>query len=226
MKLFRIILSIVFATSISNLFCQSEFENDLDKFSYSIGLNLGKNLSNEQLDTINADLLAKAVLDVLKDNELKISQSEALRFINFYLRSHQYQNNITESEKFLKENSQKKGIKTTDSGLQYEILVKGKGKKPKETDTVKVHYHGTLLNGKVFDSSVERGEPLEFPVKGVIKGWQEVLQLMPVGSRWKVYIPAELAYGDNPRPGGDIEPFMALIFEMELIEITSKEDNK
>lgn len=207
---------------------QSEFKSDLDKFSYCIGLDIGKNLENENLDSVNADLLAQAVLDVLKQQQTKISHNEALRFINYYLKSQQYSNNITESEKYLKENSAKKSVKTTQSGIQYEIITKGKGAIPKLTDTVKVHYHGMLVNGKVFDSSVEKGKPVEFPIKSVIKGWQEVLQMMPTGSKWKISIPSDLAYGDNPRPGGAIEPFMALIFEIELITITSrnKEDNK
>ena len=113
----------------------------------------------------------------------------------------------------------RKGVNITESGLQYEILVEGNGEKPTSESQVSVHYHGTLLDGTVFDSSVDRGEPATFGVSQVIKGWTEVLQLMPTGSKWKVYIPSELAYGANPRPGGAIKPNMALIFEIELISI-------
>lgn len=126
---------------------------------------------------------------------------------------------IVESEKFLADNMIRQGVNVTESGLQYEILVEGNGEKPTSESQVTVHYHGTLLDGTVFDSSVDRGEPASFGVGQVIRGWTEVLQLMPTGSKWKVFIPSELAYGANPRPGGAIKPHMALIFEIELISI-------
>jgi FKBP-type peptidyl-prolyl cis-trans isomerase FklB len=119
---------------------------------------------------------------------------------------------------FLEANKTKEGVKTTESGLQYVVLKEGKGRKPKTTDRVKVHYHGTTVDGTVFDSSVDRGTPAEFGVTQVIKGWTEGLQLMKVGSKYKFFIPQELAYGENPRPG-IIKPFMALIFEVELLDI-------
>ena len=121
-------------------------------------------------------------------------------------------------EKFLAENGKKKGVTTTASGLQYEILKAGDGPKPQATDRVNVHYHGTLLNGKVFDSSVERGQPITFGVQEVIKGWTEALQLMPVGSKWRIFIPSNLAYGEQGA-GGDIGPNEALIFDVELLGI-------
>ncbi len=126
---------------------------------------------------------------------------------------------LEEGISFLEENKKRKGVTTTESGLQYEVLVEGDGPKPTETSSVTVHYHGTLIDGTVFDSSVERGEPAKFGVTQVIAGWTEALQLMPVGSKWKVYLPTEIAYGANPRPGGPIKPNMALIFEIELISI-------
>lgn len=219
-KIFILTICLGFASFGAN--AQTSFNSDLDKFSYSLGLNIGQNLKNEKLDTINTELLAKAITDVFKGNETPIKQNEALQFINTYLKQQQFSKNIAESETFLAENAKKKGIKITESGIQYEILTKSKGDTPSINDTVKVHYHGSLIDGKVFDSSVDRGEPIEFSLKGVIKGWQEILQLMPVGSKWRVYIPAELAYGENPRPGGPIEPYMALIFEIELLEIVHK----
>jgi len=126
---------------------------------------------------------------------------------------------------FLEKNKKKEGIVTTESGLQYEIIKKGEGQIPTAENKVKVHYKGTLIDGEVFDSSYERGEPSEFPVTGVIKGWQEALQLMPVGSKWKIYVPSEIAYGARGTRGA-IGPNMALIFEMELLEIVKEEDKK
>jgi FKBP-type peptidyl-prolyl cis-trans isomerase len=123
-----------------------------------------------------------------------------------------------EGEKFLAENKKREGVTTTASGLQYEVITKADGAKPAATDQVKVHYHGTLVDGKVFDSSRDRGEPVTFPVQGVIKGWVEALQLMPVGSKWKLFIPSDLAYGKQGA-GADIGPDSALIFEVELLEI-------
>ena len=120
---------------------------------------------------------------------------------------------------FLEENKNKDGISSTESGLQYEIIQEGSGNKPSATDTVTVHYHGTLIDGTVFDSSTERGTPASFGVNQVIPGWTEALQLMSVGSKFRLYIPQELAYGANPHPGGPIQPYSALIFDVELIEI-------
>lgn len=127
-------------------------------------------------------------------------------------------NNLESGRAFLEENKKKENVVTLDSGLQYEILTKGTGAIPKATDSVKCHYHGTLLDGTVFDSSVQRGQPAVFGVNQVIKGWVEALQLMPVGSKWKLYIPSELAYGEQGA-GGSIEPNTALIFEVELLGI-------
>ncbi len=123
-----------------------------------------------------------------------------------------------EGEKFLAENAKKQGVFTTASGLQYEVIKMGDGPKPKATDKVKTHYHGTLINGKVFDSSVERGEPISFPLANVIPGWTEALQLMPVGSKFRLFIPYQLAYGERGA-GADIKPYSALIFEVELLGI-------
>jgi FKBP-type peptidyl-prolyl cis-trans isomerase len=127
--------------------------------------------------------------------------------------------NYDEGVAWLEENKTRDGVITTESGLQYEILVEGTGPKPTDTSNVTVHYHGTLIDGTVFESSVERGEPVEVNLGNLIYGWTEALQLMPVGSKWKLFIPTELAYGENPTPGGLIEPNMAIIFEVELISI-------
>ena len=126
-----------------------------------------------------------------------------------------------EGEKFLAENAKREGVKTTPSGLQYEVLEATIGQKPKASDTVRVHYEGTLIDGTVFDSSYKRGESISFPLNGVIKGWTEALTMMPVGSKWQLYIPYELAYGERGA-GGDIKPFSALIFDIELVGIDRK----
>jgi len=195
----------------------------VDSVSYSLGVNIGRNLKQQSFDTVDYYFLGKAIMDMINETDsLLIAQEESSKIINDYISSIKkkaYQKNVKESEAFLAENSKRPEVTTLPSGLQYEILVAGNGDKPGPTDRVTVHYHGTLVNGKVFDSSVQRGQPATFGVNQVIKGWTEALQLMPVGSKWKLYIPQDLAYGANPRPGGVIEPYMALIFEVELIEI-------
>ena len=162
-------------------------------------------------------------LEVLNNEEdPKISGEQATAIILGYFTKKQGQESesmIEEGKKFLQANASKEGITVLESGLQYEVLAQGDGiNMPKLEDNVTTHYHGTLMDGTVFDSSVDRGEPASFPVNGVIKGWTEALQLMPVGSKWKLYIPTELAYGANPRPGV-IKPNMALIFDIELLAI-------
>ena len=127
--------------------------------------------------------------------------------------------NLREGEEFLTENGKKEGVVTLESGMQYKVLIPGTGAIPIATDKVNVHYHGTLIDGTVFDSSVDRNQPAQFNVSGVIRGWTEVLQLMNVGSKFRVYVPQELAYGANPQPGGPIQPFSALIFDIDLLDI-------
>lgn len=197
-------------------------QTDLDKASYSLGMNIGTSLKGEGVSEINAEMFAKGLEDMLKGNKLEISIQEAYETIQNFLseaNAKKFEKNITEGKKFLEENGKRAGVVTLPSGLQYEIMKEGNGPKPKATDTVTTHYHGTLIDGTVFDSSVERNQPASFPVNGVIQGWVEALQLMPVGSKWKLFIPSELAYGANPHPGGPIEPHMALIFEVELLAI-------
>jgi FKBP-type peptidyl-prolyl cis-trans isomerase len=153
---------------------------------------------------------------------LKLSSQEANDSIQTYLdnkRNEAFAQVKSEGELFLLANRTKEGIQSTSSGLQYQVLKEGSGRTPGSTDTVTVHYHGTLIDGTVFDSSVQRGTPASFGVHQVIPGWTEALQLMSVGSKYKLFIPQELAYGANPHPGGAIKPFSALIFEVELIDI-------
>ena len=197
-------------------------QTDLDKASYSLGMNIGTSLKGEGVTEISAEMFAKGLSDMMKGEKLEISLQEAYETIQTFLaqaNAKKFEKNITEGKKFLEENAKRPEVVTLPSGLQYEILKQGNGPKPKATDTVTTHYHGTLIDGTVFDSSVQRNQPASFPVNGVIQGWVEALQLMPVGSKWKLYIPSELAYGANPHPGGPIEPHMALIFEVELLAI-------
>ncbi len=197
-------------------------KTDLDKASYGLGMNIGTSLKGEGVSEINVEMFAKGLTDMMKGNPLELSVQEAYESIQEFLataNAKKFEKNITEGKKFLEENAKRPEVVTLPSGLQYEILKEGNGPKPKATDTVTTHYHGTLIDGTVFDSSVERNEPASFPVNGVIQGWVEALQLMPVGSKWKLFIPSNLAYGANPHPGGPIEPHMALIFEVELLAI-------
>ena len=195
--------------------------NEIDSVSYSLGVNIGENLKTQfpDINLKNFELAIKDVLDSQK--EPKISGADAQKVIQNYFQKQQAKASesvIEEGKKFLTENSKKDGVITLESGLQYEIIKSGEGAKPTINDQVTTHYHGTLLDGTVFDSSVERGQPATFPVSGVIKGWTEALQLMTVGSKWKLFVPYDLAYGERGA-GPKIGPYTTLIFEVELISI-------
>jgi FKBP-type peptidyl-prolyl cis-trans isomerase len=207
--------------------CQQEIgkvdlKTDHDSVSYIIGHQIGTQMASSPMTELNVSAVANGMQDAIDELDLFMNEDEANMLITEYMKkteevaSEVY---IVEGEKFLADNMLRKGVNITESGLQYEILVEGNGEKPTSESQVTVHYHGTLIDGTVFDSSVDRGEPANFGVGQVIRGWTEVLQLMPTGSKWKVFIPSELAYGANPRPGGAIKPHMALIFDIELISI-------
>lgn len=201
---------------------------EIDSVAYAIGLSIGGSLESQGLASINTDLLLKGIKANLQKTEPKLTQDQASQVLQTYFGRKQAaiqkeaeaasEPNRIAGEKFLEENKKKSTVTTTASGLQYEVIKMGDGPKPTAEDKVKTHYHGTLIDGTVFDSSVERGEPVEFPVKGVIQGWQEALQLMPVGSKFKVFLPYQLAYGENAA-GPKIGPKSALVFEVELLEI-------
>ena len=194
---------------------------EMEKVSYSLGVNVAKSVQAQGLESIDAPAIAKAFKDVFEGNDLDISEEEANLVLQDYftkINNKAQEANIGTGMKFLEENAKKEGVVTTASGLQYTVITKGDGVQPKETDNVTVHYHGTLLDGTVFDSSVERGQPASFPVNGVIPGWVEALQLMNVGSKYKLFIPSNLAYGEKGA-GGAIGPNATLIFEVELISI-------
>lgn len=202
----------------------------LDKVSYFYGTDVARSFQENAVE-IKVDAFVQGLKDSLEKKPGKYTPQELdaamNQFAQLMVAKQQKEmaeagtRNKEEGEKFLATNGKREGVTTTASGLQYEVLKKGEGQKPAATDTVSVHYHGTLVNGKVFDSSVERGEPATFPVNGVIPGWVEALQLMPVGSKWKLFIPSGLAYGAQGT-GRDIGPNSALIFEVELLSIGAK----
>ena len=193
----------------------------MDKFSYAIGLGIGQNLLSMGAQGINVNDFAQAISDVLNRKETAISHNEAREIVNKYfeeLEAKMNAENIEKGKAFLAENAKKEGIITLPSGLQYQVLQEGNGKKPSATDRVKCHYEGTLIDGTLFDSSIKRGQPAVFGVNQVIKGWVEALQLMSEGSKWRLFIPSELGYGAQ-QAGEMIPPHSTLIFEVELIEV-------
>lgn len=194
---------------------------DLKAVSYGIGMSVGGSLMQQNLGGLSVDDITAAIKDIFEGRELRFSPQEAEQMIQNFLRlesEKQFAANKETGEAFLAENSTKSGVKTTATGLQYEVLTAGEGPSPSASSNVTVHYHGTLINGMVFDSSYERGNPASFGVNQVIAGWTEALQLMNKGAKYRLYIPQELAYGANPHPGGPIEPYSALIFDVELID--------
>jgi len=199
-----------------------------DQASYAIGLDIGRGMVAEKL-ALNPDLVIRGILDGMKKAKPLMTDEEIKTAMTKFTESRQAKmaeeaksagaKNLKDGETFLTANKAKPNVKTTESGLQYEVLKSGTGASPKATDVVKVHYHGTLIDGKVFDSSVERKEPAEFPVNRVIPGWTEALQKMKVGDKWKIVLPSKLAYGERGTPGGPIPPNAVLVFEVELLDI-------
>ena len=200
---------------------KNSLSNQMDSVSYGIGLSIGQNLKKDNLNEIDADLIAKGINDIFKNDSSMMKTNQAQMVIQRFMQERAKKKgdaNIEKGKKFLEENGKKEGVKTTASGLQYLVMKEGTGPRPTSTDKVSVHYHGTLIDGTVFDSSVQRGQPAQFGCNQVIPGWTEALQLMPVGSKWKLFIPSNLAYGERS-PGGAIGPNETLIFEVELLSI-------
>jgi FKBP-type peptidyl-prolyl cis-trans isomerase FklB len=197
---------------------------NMDKTSYAVGLSFGQHLAQSKIKGLDYQSFAKGVEAMCEGKQPEIDLKEAQELLNKFFAKLEEESKaqfaqVREAgEKFLAENAKRANVVTLPSGLQYEIITEAIGQKPVATDKVKVHYHGTLIDGTVFDSSVRRGEPATFGVTQVIQGWVEALQLMPVGSKWKLYIPYDLAYGEHGA-GQMIAPFSALIFEVELLEI-------
>jgi FKBP-type peptidyl-prolyl cis-trans isomerase FklB len=200
----------------------------MDKLSYALGLGIGQQLAQMGVDGLKVEDFAQSIRDVLEGNELKVSHREAQQIVQQYFaqqeaklskeRMEQGKVHKEAGEKYLAENGKKEGVVTLPSGLQYQVLREGNGKKPKATDSVKCHYEGFLIDGTVFDSSVQRGEPATFGLQQVIAGWTEGLQLMQEGAKYRFFIPYRLAYGEGGA-GQMIPPFAALIFDVELIEV-------
>ena len=196
---------------------------DKEAVSYCVGMSMGGSLMQQDLGELSPEIIAEAISDIFSGKELKFTPQQANDIIQQFVSEQgaaKYGKNKEAGEVFLKENGMRREVTVTASGLQYEVINEGEGAIPGPEDQVTVHYHGTLIDGTVFDSSVSRGEPATFGVNQVIKGWTEALQLMNEGAKYRLYIPQDLAYGANPHPGGPIEPFMALVFDVELIEIT------
>jgi len=210
------------------LFCSTVNAQEMDSLSYSLGVLLASNLQQQGFDELDEASLTAAIKDVMAGKEVKISPQQANGIVQQYMQKKQAAQmdaqkavgaeNKAAGEAFLKENAQREEVTELPSGLQYEVLQEGSGEKPTKDSKVTVHYHGTLIDGSVFDSSVERGQPASFGVTQVIAGWTEALQLMPEGAKWKLYIPSDLAYGERS-PSPKIGPNSALIFEVELLEV-------
>jgi FKBP-type peptidyl-prolyl cis-trans isomerase FklB len=209
-------------------------KNQKDKVSYSIGMAMGKDFKKQLID-IDPDILAKGIKDAFSGGKALLTDQEINETMTAFqkelmakqeeLLKKAGEKNKAEGEAFLAENKKKEGIKTLASGLQYQVIKVGNGKKPTLSDTVTTHYRGTLIDGTEFDSSYRRGQPATFPVKGVISGWTEALQLMEVGAKWQLFIPPNLAYGERGA-GRNIGPNATLIFEIELISIEEKKEDK
>ena len=222
-KIKLLIVSIIVIMSSCDNNTYKTPETEIEEVSYSLGVNMASSIKQQGLDNLDAQAVAKGVDDFFKENDLDISEEESITILQEFFKRIQSEKNTEATEagkKYLSENGARAEVTTTESGLQYEVLISGAGgTKPSATDNVTVHYHGTLIDGTVFDSSVDRGEPTSFPVNGVIPGWVEALQLMSIGDKWKLTIPSNLAYGDRGAPGSPIGPGSTLIFEVELLKI-------
>jgi FKBP-type peptidyl-prolyl cis-trans isomerase FklB len=243
MKVIKFVLVLVLISTVlscnSQGFTKKDLKTELDSASYSLGIDIAVKLKGN-FKEINQELFIQGVKNGLDSTNVLIDFEKVEPILREFFQKKQiadqekrqaeelkkveteFADYKLEGEKFLEQNKDAEGVITTASGLQYLVIKEGTGEKPSETSTVKVHYHGTLADGTVFDSSVDRGEPIEFNVNGVIKGWTEGLQLMPVGSKYKFFIPQELAYGAQQR-GEVIKPFSVLVFEVELLEVKAAE---
>ena len=200
----------------------------MDKVSYALGLGIGRQLSQMGADSLNIDDFAQAIKDILAGKEPAVSDAEAQTLVKDFFEKQEakqraaaaekFKDTKEKGEKYLAENAKKEGVVTLPSGLQYQVIKEGNGRKPKATDKVKCHYEGMLIDGTLFDSSIQRGEPATFPLNGVIAGWTEGLQIMQEGAKYRFFIPYQLGYGEHGA-GASIPPFAALVFDVELIEV-------
>lgn len=233
MKLLLTALSLFLFIGLASAEVQ-ELKTDKDKLSYSMGVATGMQMKRQSIE-VDADMFARGLRDAVSEGKLQLAEQEIQETLMKFQQEmvakqaektkQLAETNKKEGEAFLAENKSKEGVKTLPSGLQYKVITEGSGKSPKETDTVTTHYRGTLIDGTEFDSSYKRGEPATFSIKGVIKGWTEALQLMKEGSKWQLFIPSELAYGERGA-GQQIGPNSALIFEVELIAVKAAAEKK
>ena len=217
------VLGLIFALllTLSSLGLAQNLSEKMEKLSYSTGVIIANELKNQGIDAVDYEAFMAGLKGVLDGTELKISEQESQEIFQQWMMDLRAKKGAVVKEmgeKFLEENAKNEGVITLPSGLQYQVITEGDGASPSPTDKVKTHYHGTLVDGTVFDSSVERGEPISFPVNGVIQAWQEILPMMKVGSKYKIFSPYQLAYGDRGA-GPVIKPYSALIFEIELLGI-------
>ena len=236
-KFLAVIITITILSSCNNRsVAKKELKNNIDTVSYAIGLDMAFKIQ-QNFSEVDGDLLIQGFINGIDSTDIQIDNNKIGEILKGYFQKKQAEQQEkqkadalkkveeefgdvkNEGVEFLEANRSKEGVQTTESGLQYIVLKEGSGDKPKANSKLKVHYHGTSIDGTVFDSSVDRGQPSEFFANQVIKGWTEGLQLMSVGSKYRFFIPQELAYGAFPRQGGPIKPFSALIFEVELLEI-------
>lgn len=229
MKFLSLVTMVILVASCNqNGATQKPIKTELDSVSYAIGMDVARNVK-ASFDDFDRELFMQGFNNVSDSSDILLEETKAQQVVRAYFQKKQKADaakrledaakNKEEGEKFLAENKTKDGVQTTASGLQYIVLKEGTGAKPTTASKVKVHYHGTLIDGTVFDSSVDRGEPTEFGVTQVIKGWTEGLQLMKEGAKYKFFVPSDIAYGANPRPGGAIQANSTLIFDVELLEV-------
>ena len=214
----KILAIAVLLTSVAH---GQQLKTQIDSVSYAIGVMFAQNLKTQGVEGVNNDLILKGLIDVMQNKNPDLSPQDAGKIYSSYttsLRAKAGEKNKAIGEKYLAENGKRKEVTTTASGLQYEVIKQGSGVAPKVTDKVTVHYHGTNIDGSVFDSSVEKGQPLTYPVNGFVQGWQEALQLMQPGAKYKLVVPYNLAYGERGS-GAKIKAFSTLIFELELISV-------
>jgi len=224
------VASLVMLGSLPDVAISADLKSAKEKYSYAIGFQIGSNLKRENAD-VDVDAIKQGIADVLAGTSPKVSM-EDMQAAVMEIQKEQQAARQAQGEKakkagedFLAANKKKKGVKTLDSGLQYKVITEGKGPKPKATDTVVAHYKGTLIDGTEFDSSLKHGQPATFAVGQVIKGWQEILPLMPTGSKWQVFIPSDLAYGARGA-GASIGPNETLVFDIELLEVKAGDADK
>lgn len=226
LKLFVLIAGVaLFASSCTSSKVDVKLKTEVDTMSYALGINMADNLKRMEITDVNALALAMGIQNGLDTTKKVMTNEEAITFLNKYftkLQDEKAEINLTAGKKFLEENAKKDSIIVDESGVQYKVITEGTGATPTVEDVVKVNYRGTLVDGTVFDSSYERGEPAEFQLGRVIQGWQIGLQKMKVGSKYMLYIPADLAYGKNVRQGSPIKPNSVLIFEVELLDIVKQ----